>query len=166
MSKSSSIYKKLSNLSRFYIYGLQGIFTEVIYTAIWDFVTLGNWKFIGVSSSWAFFIYAASHLFIEYITPKLVSFRIPVYLRALVYLLWTYFWEFSTGYALSLFNACPWNYEEVFNWHFMGLITLEYAPLWYIGSIFAEKITIPYVNSLCWRINEPNESQNKLVKNN
>jgi nickel-dependent lactate racemase len=32
----------------------------------------------------------------------------------------------------------------------MGLITLEYAPLWYAGAIVAEKIVIPYVNSLHW----------------
>lgn len=141
---------KLPLWARFYIYGLQGIFTEVIYTALWDFITLGNVKLIGVSSTWAFFIYSLSHLFIEVVSPVLThKYKIPLLLRAFVYLAWTYFWEFSTGYILSLFGACPWNYEPWFNWHFMGLITLEYAPLWYAGSILAERIVIPVVNRLC-----------------
>ena len=33
----------------------------------------------------------------------------------------------------------------------MGLVTLEYAPLWYLANIAAEKITISLVNKLCWR---------------
>lgn len=142
-------YTKLPLLARFYVYGLQGIFTEVIYTSIWDFVTLYSWKLVGVSSTWAFFIYSLSHLFIEYISPTLVNnYKLPLWARAFVYLIWTYFWEFSTGYVLSMFNACPWDYSPWFNWHVMGLITLEYAPLWYFGSIFAERCVIPTVNRL------------------
>lgn len=30
----------------------------------------------------------------------------------------------------------------------MGLITLEYAPLWYFGTLIAEQMIIPYVNSI------------------
>ena len=142
------MYSKISVIWRFYFYGLQGLLTEILWTAIWDLFVASNWKLVGVSSPWAFFIYAFSHIFIEKVQPKLAS--LPLALRGLIYLIWTYFWEFSTGYTLSIFNACPWNYEPWFNWHFMGLITLEYAPLWYFGSIFAETITIPYVNMLCW----------------
>ena len=141
---------KLPPWARFYIYGLQGIFTEVIYTALWDFFALDNWKLTGISSIWAFFIYSLSHLFIESVSPMLIhKFKIPLILRAFVYLVWTYFWEFSTGYFLSLFGACPWDYKPWFNWHLMGLITLEYAPLWYVGSIVAERYVIPIVNRLC-----------------
>jgi hypothetical protein len=154
----------ISAYARFYLYGLQGLSTEIFYTAIWDFFALTSWKFIGVSSIWAFFIYAISHMFIEYVKPKLKAKHIPMFLRAFIYLLWTYFWEFSTGYTLSIFNACPWNYEGSLNWHFMGLITLEYAPLWYIGSIFAEQVTIPLVNKLHW-IDTPRLERSTLVKN-
>ena len=141
----------LSVFWRFYFYGLHGIFTEVLYTSLWDFVAIGNWKFIGVSSPWAFLIYATSHVFIEAARPRLEAKKLSLFKRAFVYLLWIYFWEFSTGYILGLFDACPWNYEPWFSFHFMGLITLEYAPLWYFGSMMAEQITIPVINSLSWQ---------------
>ena len=143
-------YTPLSYIGRFYIYGLQGVFTEVFYTALWELAFARNRKLIGVSSIWAFFIYAFSQMFIERIHPKLISYRIPVVLRGLVYLVWTYFWEFSTGYTLKMFDSCPWDYETTFSYHFFGVITLEYAPFWYFGSIIAERIFIPAVNQLNW----------------
>lgn len=146
--------QKLSSLGRFYIYGLHGIVTEVIYTALWEFIATGSWKWIGVSSTWAMFIYGLSNMFIETVKPYLIAKNITLPFRALIYTFWTYSWEFSTGYMLSLFNACPWNYSEWFNWHFMGLITFEYAPLWYMGSIVAEKYVIPLTNRLCWSNND------------
>ena len=148
-------YEKISPLAKFYLYGLQGIFTEVVYTAIYDFIAIKNWKLVGVSSVWAFLIYAASHMLIEKLSLYLIKKRIPLFVRAFIYVLWTYFCEFSTGYCLKAFDACPWNYE--FSWHFMGLVTLEYAPLWYVGSIFAEKLTIPIVNNLYFCKNKKNE---------
>ena len=56
------------------------------------------------------------------------------------------------GYLLNLFDACPWNYD--YPWNYMGLITLEYAPLWYFANILCEKITISLVNKLMWMDNE------------
>ncbi len=114
----------------------------------------------GVSSTWAYLIYAFSHIFIERVEPIFKSYNLPLIVRGLIYLVWTYFWEFSTGFTLSLFNACPWDYKPWFDWHFMGLITLEYAPLWFLGSLFAEKITIPYINLLRW----PSNAQKSTVK--
>ena len=142
------MHARLTPLLRYYMYGLQGLFTEIFYTAIWDFFAASSWKLIGVSSIWAFFIYATSFMFIEFIHKTLIESRVPLFMRALVYMLWTYFWEFSTGFVLSRFGACPWDYEPWFTWNFMGLVTLEYAPLWYFGAIVAEKMTIPIVNSL------------------
>ncbi|CAF0752784.1 unnamed protein product [Brachionus calyciflorus] len=137
---------KIPTWAKFYLYGLQGIFTEVVYTALYDTIADKNRKLIGVSSVWAFLIYAASHLVIEKMSAFLIKKNISILFRAFVYVLWTFVWEFSTGFILQMFNACPWYYE--FSYNFMGLVTLEYAPLWYIGSIFAEQVTIPCVNSL------------------
>ena len=141
---------KLSKLARFTIYGMNGIATEVLYTALWDFVAKGNWKWIGVSSSWAFVIYGLSCLFIEYLKPILVKSNIKLPFRAFIYMIWIFLWEFSTGFLLKQFDACPWDYSEWFNWNIMGVITLEYAPLWYCASIFSEQYVIRLTNSLCW----------------
>lgn len=147
--------RALSTAGRFYIYGLQGVFTEVVYTALWDLTFLQSRKLIGVSSIWAFFIYAFSQMFIERVHPKLLALKLPLVIRGFLYLLWTYFWglsyhnlfifstlniyhvfiEFSTGYTLKMFDSCPWDYEQSFSYHFFGVITLEYAPFWYNFSI-------------------------------
>lgn len=137
---------KISNLVKFYLYGLQGIFTEVMYTCIYDSIAQKSWKFTGVSSFWAFVIYAISHVVVEKMSKHLIKSKIPLVIRGVVYVMWTYIWEFSAGFILIQFDACPWNYDFFYN--FMGLITLEYAPLWYIGCLFAELVTIPCVNNI------------------
>lgn len=54
------------------------------------------------------------------------------------------------GLALRAFGACPWNYED-YDWDFWGLICLEYAPLWYLGSYIVDQYVIPYVLNLQWK---------------
>ena len=154
------MHVRISKLARFYIYGMNGIVTEVLYTALWDFIAKGNWKWIGVSSSWAFIIYGLSSLFIEYLKPHLIAQNIKLPIRAFIYMLWIFCWEFTTGYILRLFNACPWDYTDWFSWNIMGLITLEYAPLWYFGSMFSEQYVIKYTNHLHWY--EPQEAETHL----
>ncbi len=87
----------LSFLFRFYIYGLNGIFMEILYTSVWDLFTTQKFKLMGISSTWAFFIYGFATCFIEFISPKLISLKIILPIRGLFYLLWTYLWEFSAG---------------------------------------------------------------------
>ena len=87
----------LSFLARFYLYGLNGLFMEIIYTSLWDVATTGKFKLIGISSTWAFFIYAIHTTFLEYISPKLISLKIILPIRGLFYVFCTYFWEFSAG---------------------------------------------------------------------
>ena len=134
----------LSPLLRFYIYALHGCMTEVVYTGLWDLFYFNSFKTHGNTSIWALFIYGAYVLFIEAIHFRLKDLGIPLYLRGIVYTLWTFVWEFSTGYCLKMFNACPWDYGPWFDYNLYGLITLEYAPLWYMSGIFAEKVLIKY----------------------
>lgn len=68
---------------------------------------------------------------------------VPLIIRGLVYTFWTYCWEFSTGYILKQFGACPWDYTP-FHGDFMGLVTLEYAPLWFLGAIVHEQLIMYY----------------------
>jgi uncharacterized membrane protein len=142
---------KLSKTARFCIYGMNGIATEVLYTALWDFIEKKNLKTVGVSSFWAFIIYGLSTLFIEYLKPILVNYKLKLPFRAFIYMIWIFSWEFSTGFLLRVtFDACPWDYSEYFNWNVMGLITLEYAPLWYFASMFSEQYVIRLTNKLRW----------------
>ncbi|XP_051695698.1 transmembrane protein 229B isoform X4 [Oryctolagus cuniculus] len=130
----------LTALSRWYLYAIHGYFCEVMFTAAWEFVVNFNWKFPGVTSVWALFIYGTSILIVERMYLHLRG-RCPLLLRCLIYTLWTYLWEFTTGFILRQFNACPWDYSQ-FDFDFMGLITLEYAVPWFCGALIMEQLII------------------------
>lgn len=148
MTVQTLVGQHLSPLLRLYIYGIHGYFTEVMFTAAWEFVVNLNWKFPGCTSVWSLFIYAVSLYVIELMYVRLRD-RVPLLLRGLIYLVWTYSWEFSTGCILRYFNACPWDYTP-FDWDVWGLITLEYAPLWYLATITTEQILIKNILCLRW----------------
>lgn len=130
----------LTALSRWYLYAIHGYFCEVMFTAAWEFVVNCNWKFPGVTSVWALFIYGTCILIVEQMYLKLRG-RCPVLLRCIIYTLWTYLWEFGTGLLLRQFNACPWDYSE-FRYNFKGLITAEYAVPWFCASFIVERLVI------------------------
>ena len=144
----------LSTLARFYIYALHGFATEVVFTAGWEFVVNINWKFPGNTSMWSFLIYGLSCLVIErmhlYLKPK----GVPLLLRAIIYTLWTYIWEFSCGYLLKQFNACPWDYTP-FERDYMGLITLEYLPAWFFGNMVLDVVLLRYTRRLMLANTQP-----------
>ena len=66
------------------------------------------------------------------------------------------------GWVLRQFDACPWDYTE-FDGDFMGLVTLEYAPFWYIGVIIAEQIIIKWTLQLHWGITEGIETDDNVT---
>ncbi|KAI1895195.1 hypothetical protein AGOR_G00103810 [Albula goreensis] len=140
----------LTVLSRWYLYAIHGYFCEVMFTAAWEFVVHRNWKFPGVTSVWALFIYGTCILIVEHMYLRL-RFRCPTLLRCLIYTLWTYLWEFGTGLLLRQFNACPWDYSQ-FQYNFMGLITAEYALPWFCASFIVERLVIR--NTLRLRFDE------------
>ncbi len=138
---------------RFYIYAIHGYFTEVMFTAAWEFVVHLNWKFPGVTSVWSLFIYGMSTLVIEKLYDRLKD-KCPVPFRIAIYIVWIYTWEFATGLFLRQFNACPWDYSP-FDWNFFGLITLEYAPAWAIGALLTEQVLIKHTRRLHFYDNTP-----------
>lgn len=140
----------LTVLSRWYLYAIHGYFCEVMFTAAWEFVVNRNWKFPGVTSVWALFIYGTCILIVEHMYLRLRG-RCPTLLRCVIYTLWTYTWEFGTGLLLRQFNACPWDYSQ-FQYNFMGLITAEYALPWFCASFIMERLVIR--NTLRLRFDE------------
>lgn len=155
---------RLSALSRFYIYAIHGFVTEILFTAAWEFVVNINWKFPGVTSLWCILIYGASFMCIEQMYLRLKD-KYSLFTRCIIYTAWTYLWEFSTGLFLRQFDACPWDYTP-FDGDFMGLVTLEYLPLWFLGSLFAERVIINWCTQLCWaeQKNEANGFSNGVVE--
>jgi uncharacterized membrane protein len=134
-------------ISRLFFYGMLGFSTEVMFTALWyvlDSKYNFGWALHGCTSVWAFPIYAISMYAIEKMFLSLHT-KVPLAVRGLVYLSWTYIWEFTTGFLLRQFAVCPWDYHDYTTYHVMGLITFDYAPLWYIGTIILETIFIKRV---------------------
>lgn len=138
----------LSLPMRFYIYAIHGYVIEVMFTAVWEFVVNHNLKFPGNTSVWSLVIYGISILVVEQIYFHLQG-SASLLVRGIIYTIWTYLWEFCTGYLLKSFDACPWDYTN-FDWDVMGLVTMEYAPLWFIGGILTEKLLIFYTRRLYW----------------
>ena len=134
---------------RFYIYALHGYATEVMFTAAWEFVVNINWKFPGNSSVWSFFIYGICSIFIERLYLRLKEKGVPLLIRGLIYTAASYSFEFTTGFILRQFDACPWDYTP-FDGDFMGLVTLEYLPLWYVANLLMDLILIPLTLQLHW----------------
>ena len=125
---------------RLYFWGVHGVFAEVVFTASWEFVVGGSWTLKGDSSIWSFFTYGLG-TFIggECCYRYLVSRHVPLLARCVTLVAMAYAWEFATGAVLSYFNACPWDYTP-FDYDVMGLITLEYAPVWFLAGLYFECI--------------------------
>ena len=125
---------------RLYFWGVHGIFAEVVFTALWEFVVSGNWRFMGVSSIWSFLTYGlGTFLLAEWGHSFLVSLQVPLLLRCCFYVVCTYIWEFSCGVVLDLFDARPWDYSQ-FTFNVKGLITMEYIPAWFFAGLYFEWI--------------------------
>ncbi|KAH3846388.1 transmembrane protein 229B-like [Dreissena polymorpha] len=149
MEENSLLIGPLSVFWRWYIYALHGYATEIIFTAGWEFVFNLNWKLMGNTSIWIMPIYGISGLVCEQIYIACKSRGMPLILRGFVYLAWTYIWEFSSGFVLKQFDLCPWDYSH-YEGDFMGLITLEYAPLWYLLGLMLDLIVLPLTRQLYW----------------
>ena len=144
----------LSVFWRGYIYALHGYATEIMFTAIWELVVNWNWKLPGNTSIWIMPIYGLSGLVMEKLYGLLMERSVPLLVRGLIYVIWTYIWEFTTGFILKQFDICPWDYTA-FHGDFMGLITLEYAPFWFVGSILTEQYLMKYTRHLYWGPEHP-----------
>ena len=124
------VFQPISDLARFYFYGIQGFCYEIIFTSLFDFFFHGDWRLIGHSAVSSFFIYGSCSYFTERLYIYLYyKHGIKWYIRKPLYLIIAYTWEFIFGIILKQFDACPWDYSH-YPYNFMGLITLEYAPGW------------------------------------
>ncbi|XP_061896005.1 transmembrane protein 229b-like [Entelurus aequoreus] len=143
----------LTAQSRWYLYVIHGYFCKVMSMAAWEFAVQSDWKFPGVTSLWTLFIYGTCILVMERIYLYLRG-QCHVLVRCLIYTLWTYMWELSTGLLLRQFHACPWDYSA-FRYNFMGLIAAEYAVPCFCASFVVERLVIR--NTLRLRYNQSND---------
>ncbi|XP_034976927.1 transmembrane protein 229B-like [Zootoca vivipara] len=138
----------LNLLCRTYLYAFHGYLLEILFTAI----ILGeDWAFQGATTLLSFFVYGTCGLALERLYTWLRN-DCCLFTRCLLYSLCIYLWQFSTGYILSCFGACPWDFSG-FYYNFMGIVALEHSLIWFVGSLLLEKWVIS--NVLRLRLDEP-----------
>ncbi|XP_077494229.1 transmembrane protein 229B-like [Amblyomma americanum] len=142
-------WRPLSLACRVYLYALHGYLIEVTFTAAWNLVASGSLELRGHSSVWSLAIYSISCVAMEKINGLFHrrGFALPA--RALAHTCWIYAWEFTTGLVLRAMGWCPWDYSD-FQFNVAGLVTLEYAPLWFLCGVLFEMLMLPNVKQLVW----------------
>jgi hypothetical protein len=122
-----------------------GITAEVFFTAFYNLFAQtplcgkAPAALAGMSYVWMAFIYGLipvlGILFHDKAKP------LPVWLRLPLYVLIIYIIEFTSGYLLQLFTGkCPWQYTT--GWNVMGLIRLDYFPVWLVFAGLVEQIYV------------------------
>lgn len=142
-NKTDASFSPLPAWLRFYVYGLHGVFDEVVFTALYDLyhADKGNRQLLGYSTLFSFFMYASCSYFVERLYIRLYyKHGVPVYVRIPIYLAVLYAWELTSGLLLRQLGACSWDYSH-YDYNFMGLITLEYAPAWCILCIIQDLLS-------------------------
>lgn len=123
---------------RLLIYGMLGFAYEIVFTSLFDFVASNftDFKFKGYSSIWSFFIYGTCSFCGEQVYVHIRN-RLSVFWRGLIWVHMAYTWEFFGGLVLNQFSARTWDYSH-YKYDIMGLIALEYAPLWFFSGLLQE----------------------------
>ncbi|KHN80340.1 Transmembrane protein [Toxocara canis] len=129
----------LRRRERFVLYGVCGFAIEVLFTAIWEAIENGNRKMHGLTSAYAFLIYGLSAVVQE-----------SLYLSLKVWSTWYGLYHGNSQPDCFQFDACPWDYAAYFRGHFMGVITAEYIPMWYLASMLCERFVIQNALHLGW----------------
>lgn len=135
---------------RFFIYGLLGFCIEVLWTGLGSLLN-GDIKLTGWTYIWMFPIYGLA-LFLEPIHNKIR--HLNFFTRGVIYTLLIFTIEFITGTLLKkILGVCPWNYYGK-PLSICGLITLSYAPAWFIAGMFFERVHDLLI-SIQYALNKP-----------
>ncbi|KAH0631609.1 hypothetical protein JD844_006019 [Phrynosoma platyrhinos] len=146
----------LNALCRAYIYAIHCYFLEILFTVI---ILDQDWTFHGLTSLGSLFTYGTCGLALEQIHLALRG-DCCLLTRCTLYTLCIFLWQFSTGYVLQIFNACPWDYSQ-FRYSFMGLIALEHTLIWFVSALLLERLVIR--NTLRLRLEEPWKAKERLM---
>jgi len=126
-------YWLLDILQRVVAFGSLGMLVENFYTGI-SSLKKKHWDAPCRTYLWMFFIYGAGGLLLEKLHDWLT---LNHFLAALLFTVVIFTIEFSAGWLIErLTGKCPWKYVDdsgvkVHKRSIMGLIRLDYAPLWY-----------------------------------
>ena len=124
---------------RFMLFGMLGWCAEILWTGFCSFL-LGDAALTARTYLWMFPIYGLAGLSL----PLFLAFRryCPLWQRVGFYVFAIFTVEFVTGFFLRwLTGVCPWDYGDR-RFSVMGLIRLDYAPLWAVLGLFFERVAL------------------------
>ena len=91
----------------------------------------------GDCSLWMLPIYGLLGIFVAPVSGRLQQWRIPLFLRAALYMAFIFLVEYLFGALFDWAGLEIWNYSKrALNLH--GYITLTYAPFWYFLGLWLE----------------------------
>ena len=121
---------------RFIIYGLLGLCAEVLWNGFGAMLN-GDVLLRGTTCIWMFPIYGLA-VFLEPVHYRIK--HLPLIARGGIYMVLIFAAELVSGLLLrSVLGVCPWNYVNK-TLSICGIITLEYAPIWFMVGIIFERI--------------------------
>lgn len=121
----------------FCICGLTGWCMEIIFTSAHSLFARDR-RLIGQTSIWMFPIYGMAAC-IRPLYPLIRKF--PALLRAVIYSVGIFSFEYISGSLLKKQNACPWDYSGAAA-NIDGIIRLDYAPFWMAAGLLFEHIVM------------------------
>ena len=126
-------------MKNFITFGVLGWCAEILWTGIGS-LAAGDPALTAKTYLWMFPIYGLAGM----ASPMFLLFRqyCPRWQRVGVYIFTIFTVEFLMGFLLlQLTGTCPWDYgDRLFS--VMGLIRLDYAPLWAVLGLFFEEVSV------------------------
>lgn len=119
----------------FLICGVTGWCMEILFTSAGSFAKKDK-RLIGQTSLWMFPIYGMA-VCIRPIYQLIKDF--PTLVRAFIYSLGIFSFEYLSGSLLKKHHLCPWDYSNA-STNINGLIRLDYAPCWMLAGLIFERI--------------------------
>ena len=121
---------------RVLLFALLGLLMEVFFTSI-SSLARGNRSMHGGTSPWMMLDYGILGLVVGPLSAALCAKRIPLALRAIVYMLGIFLVEYVSGIAFTHFGLHIWDYSDM-KWNLQGQITAMFIPFWYTLGLFVE----------------------------
>ncbi|MDO5520276.1 MAG: hypothetical protein Q4G58_07285 [bacterium] len=121
----------------FIICGCVGWCFECFFSGLNAIIQHKDAKLVCHSSVWMFPIYGLA-AFISPISKRMR--HLNIWLRGGIYTIGIFCVEFLSGLLLKKYKCCPWDYSNA-KCNLLGVIRLDYAPLWFIVGLLYERLT-------------------------
>lgn len=125
-------------LIRFVLYGLGGMWGELVYTAVTTSLMKRDWRLQGVSYLWMFPIYGQLAPLYEPVHDLIRD--VPWLGRAVIWSVGFTAVEGISGWLIArLIGRCPWDYSDR-RWAINPYIRWDYLPVWAIVGLLLEPV--------------------------